>query len=871
VWGTSPARALGPVRATNTAHRKSLLASEHCYRTVEHSTQTWVFWVHAGTTAQLEQSFRDIAEQAQVRGRKDPQADVFKLVHDWLRNGKNGPWLLVLDNADDAAVLSPRLRASEEPSTEYHDGLGVLKQPLSSYLPPSRHGSVLVTSRTRRAATQVVDDSEIIPVKPMHGADACALLRKKLGDTLDQDTDEGVAELATALDHMPLALVQAATYIRERAPRCSVQQYLKEYQQSDSRKTSLLDEAASHSILIAWQISFDYIRRERPSAANLLSLMCFFDRQGIHEALLHSGGSAPPDGFEEDVLALRDYSFITVTRDAHTFQMHNLVQLAMRNWLENQGRIDKWRNQFIYRLCAALPEEEYKWEKCQALFPHIRAALACRPRDKESLKVWAFLLFRAARCAWQHERADVAELLATASMEARKKVFGEASVETLDSMGLLGLALIHEAKYKEAELVNLQTLVMREQVLGPNDPATLTSMNNVAGVLEKLGKFQEAETMSRRVLAQRLQVLGPDHIDTLKNQCNLAFVLDKQGKYDEAELMNRQTLVQQERVLGPGHADTLKSMGNLAIALDRQGKHEEAESRNRDALARTEQVFGHEHPHSMICRSNLVIVLTRQGKFEEAESIGRETLAWREKVFGPEHPETLTSMSILAVALDEQGKEEGELMHRETLARREKVLGPAHPATLASMNHVAGVLDRQGKFEEAELMQRETLAGREKVLGPKHPETLMTMCNLALVLNRMGKYEDARAWYEEALERAEDANGPEHPDTLMRVHYFALFLAEHHRYEESFALYERACTGFDAVLGKNHPRTRMCHEHYIEDKANAANKQRASPFPPETPDSSEDVRESMASRLAQGLARMGFRSRASSTRQKTST
>jgi hypothetical protein len=34
------------------------------------------------------------------------------------------------------------------------------------------------------------------------------------------------------------------------------------------------------------------------------------------------------DKFEEDVLALRDYLFITVTKDAETFKMHSLVQLA---------------------------------------------------------------------------------------------------------------------------------------------------------------------------------------------------------------------------------------------------------------------------------------------------------------------------------------------------------------------------------------------------------------------------------------------------------------------------------------------------------------------------------------------------------------
>jgi hypothetical protein len=305
---------------------------------------TWVFWAHASNAARLEQNFREIADRVKVRGRNDPQADVFKLVHDWLRDAKNGRWLLVLDNADDAAVLSPT------------DGGSALQQHLSRYLPASRHGSVLVTSRTKHAAMQIVEDSEIIPIEPMHDAAAHALLHKKLGDIEDVDS---VAKLATTLDHMPLALVQAAAYIRERAPRCSVQQYLEEYQQSDSRKTSLLnweagflrrDRAASNSVLITWQISFNHIRKTWQSAAGLLSLMSFFDRQGIQEALLRRQSSTAAeralaahadDGFEDDVLALRDDSFISVTKDADTFEMHNLVQLATRMWLESEGQLDK--------------------------------------------------------------------------------------------------------------------------------------------------------------------------------------------------------------------------------------------------------------------------------------------------------------------------------------------------------------------------------------------------------------------------------------------------------------------------------------------------------------------------------------------------
>ena len=59
--------------------------------------------MHASNAARIEQSYQDIADQVKLAGRNDPQADVFKLVHNWLRNEKNGRWLLVLDNADDAS------------------------------------------------------------------------------------------------------------------------------------------------------------------------------------------------------------------------------------------------------------------------------------------------------------------------------------------------------------------------------------------------------------------------------------------------------------------------------------------------------------------------------------------------------------------------------------------------------------------------------------------------------------------------------------------------------------------------------------------------------------------------------------------------
>jgi hypothetical protein len=54
-----------------------------------------------------------------------------------------------------------------------------------------------------------------------------------------------------------------------------------------------------------------------------------------------------------------------VARDAKMFEMHSLVQLATRTWLESEEQLDKWREEFISNLCAELPTGEYKnWEKC---------------------------------------------------------------------------------------------------------------------------------------------------------------------------------------------------------------------------------------------------------------------------------------------------------------------------------------------------------------------------------------------------------------------------------------------------------------------------------------------------------------------------
>lgn len=356
---------------------KSQLAIEHGYRARARSPDTWVFWVHASNAARFEQGYRDIADAVKIAGREDPKADIFKLVHDWLRvNGEK--WLIILDNVDDANFLVEAHLVDQSQSSKSN---GQSPRPLREYLPQSQNGSVLITTRSRESALKLVESKDIIQVKPMGQTHAAELLGKKLDSTAQGDAKDN-AELVAVLEFMPLAIVQAAAYITQLAPRYSVRQYIEEFQRSDRKKSSLLnheggqlrrDGEAKNSIIITWQISFEHIRQTRQSAADLLSLMSFFDPQGIPEALVrtppevtsssHEDGDGEEDdrsdsqsersendGFEEDVATLRNFSFISNTvdpltsaTDPTTFEMHKLVQLAITVWLKSSDIFEKWK------------------------------------------------------------------------------------------------------------------------------------------------------------------------------------------------------------------------------------------------------------------------------------------------------------------------------------------------------------------------------------------------------------------------------------------------------------------------------------------------------------------------------------------------
>ncbi|KAI8948843.1 P-loop containing nucleoside triphosphate hydrolase protein [Xylaria longipes] len=673
---------------------KSQLAIEYAYRVrdafAQQHREIWVFWVHAGTRARVEQGFKAIADAVKIRGRSQPNADILQLIYQWLCNEHNGQWLMVLDSADDASVLRGVSQDGKQAATA-----GEQTKALLTYLPQSPNGSIILTTRDKDLAFRLTGHQDnIIEVGPMDDNHALELLERKMGSQpgLQFDKANG-AKLVNALGHMPLAIGQAAAYIQRRAPRTSIKKYLEEFRQNEQKQLNLLnhdsgdlrrDPSTSNSVIATWQISFEHIRSQEQSATDLLSLMSFFDCQGIQEYLVrpgprgknrdykaHSGDESVDTNetlngiFENDVATLRNYCLISANETDDTFEMHGLVQLSTRKWLGMHKKTDTFKMACVSRLAWAFPEPVFSnWPTCRLLYPHIEEAVHYCVDDKESkvLKDFEQILRRGGQYSKEQGRYATAERMLKKALATAKNVFGAGHENTAGVMNELAQVCLHQNRSKDAEQLFKEALKIRESALEPDHPNTLATMNNLALAYMDQCRWDEAELLSVQVIERENIVLGPDHPDTLSSMHSLAYTYNGQKRWQEAELLLVEVVKGRKRVLGP------------------------------------------DHPYILISIHNLASVYKDQERWQEAELLLKEVVEERKRVLGPDHPDTLTSMAWLADSQKGLGYTDEAIESMEQCAQAHiRFLGRDDPRTRNMLSTLQGWRAEKSQTQERRL------------------------------------------------------------------------------------------------------------------------------------------------------------------------
>src|SRR5579885_3039437 len=228
---------------------KTQIALEYAYQ--YRKDYHCVFWIQAASRESLFAGFIMIAQLLKLPEKDErDQKRIIQAVKQWFSTHQD--WLLILDNADDIAMVG-------------------------DYLPATNAGHLLLTSRAQALGSL----AQRIEVEDMGLTEGTLFLLRRSKLLAPDAFPDQVSEecLATAeaivieMAFLPLALDQAGAYIDEIG--CSLATYLELYR---ARRQELLARRGQlsaeypESVATTWSLSFQRIEQANPAAADLLRL-----------------------------------------------------------------------------------------------------------------------------------------------------------------------------------------------------------------------------------------------------------------------------------------------------------------------------------------------------------------------------------------------------------------------------------------------------------------------------------------------------------------------------------------------------------------------------------------------------------------------
>jgi hypothetical protein len=716
---------------------KSSVAAEYAHRHLAELGVAWQLAAEDGAVLALEMA--ELA--AQLGGRdmadlRDPVASAHAVLAAW-----PAEWLLVFDNAPD------------EPSVR-------------RFLPPTGRGRVVITSQSQHWQGLPLLDVEVLDTRT-----AAGFLVDRTGDP----DLAAAAALARELGGLPLALEQAAAYIRATGDTSA--RYLNVFR---DRRAELLSrgEAAGHPLSVAatFELALSRLDVEAPPAVVLLRLLaCLAPEPVPLDLLLASSGFAGdiPGAVSgtvvpllsdyvaarDAVAALRRFSLITLAGNGLVL-MHRLVR-AITLDLMSPDQAKSFRHAAAVLTEAAIPGQvamPNTWPACAALLPHVRAILNL----------------------------------------------------TSGGMRQIALYLSHSGSYAAARDLFSQISDAHEQSAdyGPEHPDTLSTRAKLADSTGDAGDAAAARDLFAALLATRSQVLGAEHPDTLSDRASLAYFTGRAGDAPAARDQYAALLPARTKVSGAEHPDTLSDRANLARWTGNAGDAAAARDQLAALLPVLERVLGAEDRETLTGRSNLAFYTGVAGNAAATRDQLAALLPILEKVLGAEHPETLSGRVNLARWTGEAGDAAAARDQCTALVPiTERVLGAEHPATLTGRVNLAYFTAAAGDEAAALDQFAALLPVLQKVLGAEHPDTLINRVNFAFWTGKAGNAPAARDQYVTVLPVLEKVFGADHPDALNGRATLASFTGQA---GDAAAARDQLATVlpvFEKVFGAEHPRT----------------------------------------------------------------
>ncbi|KAJ5593324.1 hypothetical protein N7537_010228 [Penicillium hordei] len=324
---------------------KTQVALQFAYWVKNNLPQYSIFWVPAFSEASFKQACTGIVRDLGIQRFREDEDDT-ELVRRYLSSSEAGPWLYVVDSADDFDLVF---------------GSDSVPGQLCKHFPASDTGTLLLTTCFSRVAQGFTAQRDTVEISQMEVGEASTLFEKLVSKDLIHDR-KITERLLEELRWLPLAIKQAASYIG--FTNMPISRYLDLLHGTDKDKETLANwhfpddtryPQLPNAIAETWRTSLERIKSSDPIAADILQFMCYIGPKAIPRSLLPSYESEAQT--ESAISTLCGYAFVTKRNDGTTLDLNPLVQLATLLWVDQKGEAFQTIKRVMQRMVVALAPE----------------------------------------------------------------------------------------------------------------------------------------------------------------------------------------------------------------------------------------------------------------------------------------------------------------------------------------------------------------------------------------------------------------------------------------------------------------------------------------------------------------------------------
>ncbi len=668
--------------------------------------------------------------------------------------------LLILDDVDNAALMSPKSRAA--------------------WLPKSDMVHIMATT-TLDIAPQ--NGLEIIPLDSLKQRDALSLLERHR--EFDDENEEASAKLIVErLGAHTLAVEVVGVYLWQ-TPDVNYEGYLArlQYEGLEALDGVARDEnieLSRHQEPILSDLLGPTLEKLKPAEAAALEFAAILPHEYVALPWLRAmaGKSAPellatpkpgyPDPWRQIERRLLGLRLLSPGENAQVAKMQRLSQDVVVSRIEEDERAKYQQALSAYALERGTWMQSH-WSQRAARWeidPLLHFAL--RLLDAGDVEHGPLLANRVSDALLSLGRYQEGANVLRRAIELKESA-GIDDITLSESRSNLGLVEEMWGHLEEARTLLQKALATwdRPEFSGPESQSEFFSremvLSNLALVEQENNDFEHARQHLQEVIKSEEERLGAEHPDLATSLSNLATVESEMGQWTAArELLLRAIAIEEKT--DAGHPNLGVRYSNLATVEQAIGHLAQAREWLQKALNLFETVLEPDHPHLAVICSNLAMTERDLGNFESAHKLLERAIASDEKNFSADHSNLVTRYSNMALVEQDMGQPDKAKELLEKALAILQATDEADSSTLASVYSNLALVERdRGNLSEAQGFMDKAIVADEAVFGPEHTNTAISYAKKATIERLLGHQEAARQLLQHAVaiqSRLLEANHP---------------------------------------------------------------------------------------------------------------